>query len=82
MNKQIQELVKALIKVNDEADMLDLLRGLLTPMELEEISRRLQIVKLLKSGKSQREVAETLNVGIATVTRGSKEIQQGRFKQI
>lgn len=81
-NKNISDLAQALSQVKSEAEMLDLLKGLLTLGELEEIARRLQIVKLLKEGLSQREIAEKLKVGIATVTRGSKEIKQGRFKNI
>lgn len=81
-NKNISDLAQALSQVKSEAEMLDLLKGLLTLGELEEIARRLQIVKLLKEGVSQREIAEKLKVGIATVTRGSKEIKQGRFKNI
>ena len=81
-NKNTSDLIEALLQVDGEKEMLDLLKGLLTVGELEEISRRLQIIKLLKSGVSQREVAEKLKVGIATVTRGSKEIKQGRFAKI
>ena len=62
--------------------MEDFLRGILTDAELSEISKRLQIVKLLKSGVPQKEIAERLGVGIATVTRGSKELQKGRFAGI
>ncbi len=62
--------------------MQDFLLGILTPKELEEIPTRLQIVKMLKAGIAQHTIAEKLNVGIATVTRGSKELQKGRFKDI
>ncbi len=81
-NKNISDLAQVLSQVKSEAEILDLLKGLLTLGELEEIARRLQIVKLLKEGMSQREIAEKVKVGIATVTRGSKEIKQGRFKNI
>lgn len=81
-NKHVNKLVNVLLKINNQDAMLDLLKGLLTLNELEEIARRLQIVVLLKKGLSQREIAEKLKVGIATVTRGSKEIQQGRFSNI
>lgn len=81
-NKHVNKLVNVLLKINNQDAMLDSLKGLLTLNELEEIARRLQIVVLLKRGLSQREVAEKLKVGIATVTRGSKEIQQGRFSNI
>ena len=81
-DKNIKTLVETLLGVQNPEDMLDLLEGLLTVGELGEISCRLQIVKLLKTGVPQREIAEKLKVGIATVTRGSKEIKQGRFKNI
>jgi len=62
--------------------MEDFLHGILTPQELDEVSVRLQIVKLLKKGMPQHEIADKLGVGVATVTRGSKEISRGRFGSI
>ena len=62
--------------------MNEFLRGLLTEGELSELLMRLQIVKKLKSGMSQQKIAKELGVGVATVTRGSKEIQKGRFTQL
>ena len=81
-DKNIKDLIETLLQVQNRDDMFDLLKGLLTLGELEEVSCRLQIVKLLKAGMPQREIAEKLRVGIATVTRGSKELKQGRFKKI
>ncbi len=81
-NTEASQLIRVLLQAKSEAAMLDLLEGLLTPSELTEIARRLQIVKLLKAGVSQREIAEKLAVGIATVTRGSREIKQGRFANL
>lgn len=62
--------------------MENFLHGVLTPQELDEISTRLQIVKMLKKGIPQHEIAEKLGIGVATVTRGSKEIAKGRFSSI
>lgn len=59
--------------------MQGILEGLLTPSELHAISQRLQITCLLKDGVSQREIAKRLGVGIATVTRGSREIKAGKL---
>lgn len=81
-DKNINELVEALLQAKSPESVLDLLKGLLTVKELDEIARRLQIVKMLKAGMSQRDIVEKLNVGIATVTRGSKELINGRFKNI
>ena len=62
--------------------MYDFLLGILTPRELQELPTRLEIVKLLKQGVPHHQIAESLGTGVATVTRGSKEIQKGRFKNI
>lgn len=62
--------------------MTEFLQALLTPKELSEIPHRIQIIKLLKAGLPQREVAERLGVGIATVTRGAKEINNNGFSVI
>lgn len=78
----LDEVSAVLVRIHDKEEMTEFLRGLLTEGELEEIARRVQIVKKLKSGISQHAIAHELGVGVATVTRGSKEIQKGRFKQV
>lgn len=77
-----KELLKTLHGIKSEKELETFLEGILTPKELEEIPMRLQIVKMLKKGKPQHQIAEELGIGIATVTRGSKEIQKGRFKYV
>ena len=79
---ELSELINTLCSIDSSSQMQDFLEGILTPKELLEIPNRLQIVKLLKKGVAQHEVAEKLGVGIATVTRGSREIQKGRFKNV
>ncbi len=76
------QLIEAFLSVKPAKEMKDFLRGILTPRELEEITNRLQIVKMLKKGLAQEEIAGRLHVGVATVTRGSREIKMGRFKNI
>ena len=79
---RLKELVKALEEMDTPEKMMNFLEGILTIKELEEIPTRLQIVKMLKQGMPQHEIAEQLKIGIATVTRGSKELQKGNFKYI
>jgi TrpR family trp operon transcriptional repressor len=81
MNK-IGELVEAFLKNKSQTEMLDFLKGILTPRELEELTTRLQIVKLLKKGLPHHEIARQLKVGVATVTRGSRELGMGRFSRV
>ncbi len=81
-NNEIRGLVEILLKINNGDEMLDFLQGILTPKELIEIPNRLAIVKMLKKGISQHDIAGKLHVGVATVTRGSREMQKGRFKNV
>jgi TrpR family trp operon transcriptional repressor len=68
MNK-VGELVEAFLKNKSDSEMLDFLKGILSPKEIDELSTRLQIVKLLKKGLPHQEIARRLEVGVATVTR-------------
>jgi len=79
---KVRELVEAFLKNRSKAEMLDFLKGILTPREIEELTTRLQIVKLLKKGLPHQEIARRLEVGVATVTRGSRELRMGRFKKV
>ena len=81
-NAHLNELIDTLLSIKSQKEMKDFLSGILTPGELAEIPTRLQIVKLLKKGVPQHEIAEKLHIGVATVTRGSKEIQKGRFGNV
>ena len=56
---------------NDLNNMKLLLKAIFTSKELKEFDNRLKIFQLLMQGKKHREISENLNVGIATVTRGS-----------
>ncbi|CAN5132337.1 hypothetical protein BH09PAT1_BH09PAT1_8280 [soil metagenome] len=81
-NLRLDELLGVLLAVKTKKELTNFLEGILTPKELEEIPMRLQIVKMLKKGIPQHQIAQELRIGIATVTRGSKEIQKGKFKNI
>ena len=84
MNKKqlLDQLIEFILAIRKREELENFLLGMFTPEELEEVPMRLQIVKLLKTGLPQQEIAKKLGVGIATVTRGSKEIKKGRFKYV
>ncbi|RVU31371.1 MULTISPECIES: Trp family transcriptional regulator [Neptunomonas] len=71
----ISDLVTHLLQQQDPDAMESALRALLTPTEFTEVTKRLQIFRMLEQGVPQRQIAETLGVGIATVTRGSRALQ-------
>ncbi|TVP51484.1 MAG: transcriptional regulator, partial [Halomonas sp.] len=68
------ELIRHLLDIDSPEAMDAALASLLTPAEYQEISKRLQIFKLLHEGVPHRKIAETLGVGIATVSRGSRAL--------
>ena len=64
----------------DKELLTDFLIAVTTLKERKEFAQRVDIVKLLVAGTPQLQIAKQLGVGTATVTRGSKELAQGRFK--
>lgn len=78
----LKKIAQVFLSFKTESQMIDFLQGLFTPKELEQLPIRLEIVKRLKQGQSQRQIAQDLKIGIATVTRGALEIKKGRFKNV
>ncbi|MDP2625268.1 MAG: YerC/YecD family TrpR-related protein [Candidatus Peregrinibacteria bacterium] len=72
-----QELSQAFLEMKTSKEMDKFLEDLLTPQELETLVERWLLIKLLLDGKTQREVRDELGIGIATVTRGSKQLKYG-----
>ncbi|MHA7880666.1 MAG: Trp family transcriptional regulator [Saccharospirillum sp.] len=70
------ELIRHLLAIDSDIAMDEALESLLTPAEYNEISKRLQIFKMLRAGVPHRKIAETLGVGIATVSRGSRALNR------
>lgn len=66
--------------IRDKELLADFLIGVTTDQERNELTQRVEIIKHLIAGEPQAKIASDLGVGVATVTRGSKELSQGRFK--
>jgi TrpR family trp operon transcriptional repressor len=70
-----------LVHSTHDKDLLtNFLIGVTTSKERRELVRRVTIIQKLLDGETQHKIATDLGVGIATVTRGSKELQAGKFK--
>jgi len=74
------ELVKLVASIQDIELLEDFFMGLTTEVERKEFVQRVEIVKRLLAGEPQAKIAQELGVGVATVTRGSKEVAKGRFR--
>jgi len=73
--KYISHLVNHLLAQETAQELEEVLRGLLSSSELLDVAKRLQIFEMLQQGIPQRQIAENLGVGIATVTRGSNAMK-------
>lgn len=71
----MKDLVNHLLAQESSEKMENALARLLTSSELVELSNRLKIFQMLKDGVPQRKIADSLGVGIATVTRGSNALK-------
>ena len=78
----IQAFSAQLNQLESEQQVTDFLNALLTPKELEEIANRMEIIRLLRLEVSQREIAQQLGVGIATVTRGARVLKTGGLEEL
>ena len=74
------DLIELVYSIRDRELLEDFLVALTTPKERLELVQRVEIVKKLVAGETQHNIAHDLGVGIATVTRASKELSLGRFK--
>jgi TrpR family trp operon transcriptional repressor len=72
----IKEIASLLAKTNQQKLIQEFLESILTPAELEAISSRWEIVKMLDKGVSQRKIAKKLHLSLCKITRGSKELKK------
>lgn len=56
-------------------DLDGFLEDILSPQEIETIDERIKVMHALVAGKTQREIAEKLELSITTVSRGSRILQ-------
>lgn len=77
----INEIVRLLRDAPDDDLRFELLELLFTATELEQLVARYDIVKgLMARNKTQRELAASLKLSIAKITRGSNELKRRSSK--
>lgn len=72
-----KELFSAIAALENTRDVENFFRDLMSPDELVMLSRRVQIAKLLLTGKTHVDIIEELNVGSTTIERVDKWLNQG-----
>lgn len=63
-------------KADDPDMILAFLESILTEYELDEVSKRWALVRLIEEGMSQRQISRELGVSLCKITRGSKELKK------
>lgn len=75
-----EDLIDLVHSTKNKKLLEDFLLALTTPYERRVLARRVEIVKRLVAGYTHHQIAADLKIGVSTVTRGSRELNQGRFK--
>ncbi len=70
------ELISLIAKTDDKNLLKEIFGCLFTPNERRDFAERWQLVKELKAGTTQREIARKYNMSLCKITRGSKELQK------
>lgn len=68
----LEEIAQIFGSAKDSNELMWLFEDMLTPQEIVDISDRIKIIRLLKSWKTQRDIAEELGTSVTTVNRWSR----------
>ena len=75
--KQYDELFKAILTLKTVAECKKFFRDLCTVAELGDLAERWEVVQLLLTGKSYREISKQTGASTATVTRVAHWLKRG-----
>ena len=76
-DEKAQQLVEALVSIQDNLTMQNFLRDVMTEKEIIEISARFQAAKMLSEGKKYTEIVTATKLSSRTVARISEWLQNG-----
>lgn len=74
--QEIREICKLIVKSEDENLVYDFFGCLFTKSEMNDFSKRWSLVKELRAGTTQREIARKYNISLCNITRGSRELKK------
>lgn len=75
--REVEELLRALLTLQDPDDAYALLLDLCTVRELQEMAQRLEVARLLAAGEHYSAIQETTGASATTISRVSKSLNYG-----
>lgn len=76
MQESYKELISLIGDTSDKQFLASFFECLFTPSERKAMVERWILVKELKKGVTQREIARKFNMSLCKITRGSRELQK------
>ncbi|MFA7637206.1 MAG: YerC/YecD family TrpR-related protein [Monoglobales bacterium] len=70
-------LFEAIISINNVEECAKFFEDICTVKELQDLSQRFQVAKLLKSGKSYQEISGVTGASTATISRVNRSLVYG-----
>ncbi|MBO5776630.1 MAG: hypothetical protein J6V83_03485 [Clostridia bacterium] len=76
--EKYDDLFMAILKLKDVEDCRKFFEDVFTIKEIESISQRLEVAKLLSKGANYQEIIKTTGASTATISRVSKCVNYGK----
>lgn len=70
--EEIKEISRLVCQMKSQGEVFKFFLEILTKSELVTLSKRWRILSMLAEGRTQRNIANELNVSLCKVTRGAK----------
>jgi TrpR-related protein YerC/YecD len=75
--REVEELLHALLTLEDTDDGYALLLDLCTVREIQEMAQRLHVARMLSAGEHYTAIQETTGASATTISRVSKSLNYG-----
>jgi TrpR-related protein YerC/YecD len=75
--REVEELLRALLTVQDEDEVYALLVDLCTVREIQEMAQRLDVAKRLSAGEHYSSIQDATGASATTISRVSKSLHYG-----
>lgn len=76
-NNDLEALAEAFVSLETKEDCISFLEDLCTFKEMDAMAQRLQVARLLKSGKKFQEIVDETGASTATISRVNRCIMHG-----